>query len=197
VNWALPELIEAAMRTGAPELAANTNRLLTDRTRASSTDWALGIAARSHALVADDSHAEDLYAEAIERLSGTRARTDLARGHLLYGEWLRRQRRRVNARKELRTAHDMFTEFGMEAFAERARAELQATGEHTPKQTAEAADRLTPRESHVSHLAARGNTNREIAAQLFVSESTVEYHLVKVFRKLDVKSRSQLASRLR
>ena len=197
VNWALPELIEAAMRTGAPELAANTNRLLTDRTRASGTDWAVGVAARSHALVVDDSHAEDLYAEAIERLGGTRARTDLARAHLLYGEWLRRQRRRVNARKELRTAYDMFTEFGMEAFAERARAELQATGEHARRQTVEALDQLTPRESHVSHLVAQGNTNKEIAAQLFVSESTVEYHLVKVFRKLDVKSRSQLASRLR
>jgi DNA-binding CsgD family transcriptional regulator len=196
-NWALPELVEAAARSGAGELAADADRRLADRSRASGTDWALGVAARAHALVVEDTHAEDLYAEAIERLSGTRARTDLARAHLLYGEWLRRQRRRVNARKELRTAHDMFTEFGMEAFAERARAELQATGEHTPKQTAEAADRLTPRESHVSHLAARGNTNREIAAQLFVSESTVEYHLVKVFRKLDVKSRSQLASRLR
>jgi DNA-binding CsgD family transcriptional regulator len=196
VNWALPELIEAAVRAGAPELAAKTNRRLGDRTRASGTDWALGIAARSRALLADDGRADDLYAEAIELLGRTRVAIDLARAHLLYGEWLRRQRRRVEARKELRIAYEMFTGFGMEAFAERTRVELHATGERVRKQTVDTMDQLTPQESHVARLAARGNTNKEIAAQLFVSESTVEYHLVKVFRKLGVKSRAQLASRL-
>jgi DNA-binding CsgD family transcriptional regulator len=197
VNWALPELIEAAVRTGSPELAGKAAQRLTDRTRASGTDWALGIAARSHALLTDDSRAEDLYVEAIERLSRTRIAVDLARAHLLYGEWLRRQRRRVDARKELRVAHEMFMRFGTEAFAERARIELQATGERTRERTTEAPEQLTPQESHVSRLAAQGHTNREIAAQLFISENTVEYHLRGAFRKLDVKSRTQLANRLR
>jgi RNA polymerase sigma factor (sigma-70 family) len=197
VNWALPELIEAAVRAGEPELAAKIDRRLTDRSRASGTDWALGIAARSHALLADDEHAEDLYAEAIERLGRTRVAVDLARAHLLYGEWLRRQARRVDARKQLRIAHEMFTDFGMEAFAERARVELQATGERARKRTVDTVDQLTPQESHICRLAAQGDTNREIAAQLFISPSTVEYHLRKAFRKLDVKSRTQLASRLR
>ena len=125
MNWAMPELIEAAVRTGARELAAETDRHLTDRSTASGTDWALGIAARSHALVVEDERADDLYAEAIERLTRTRVAVDLARAHLLYGEWLRRQPRRVDARKELRIAYEMFTDFGMEAFAERARIELR------------------------------------------------------------------------
>jgi DNA-binding CsgD family transcriptional regulator len=196
VNWALPELIEAAVRAGAPEHAAEADRCLTDRSRASGTEWALGIAARSHALLVDDGRADELYAEAIERLGRTRVAVDLARAHLLYGEWLRRQPRRADARKELRIAHEMFTDFGMEAFAERARIELQATGEHARKRTAETVDQLTPQESQVSRLAAQGQTNREIAAQLFISPSTVEYHLRKAFRKLDVKSRIQLANRL-
>ena len=195
VNWAMPELIEAAVRVGALELAAETDRRLTDRSRASGTDWALGIAARSHALLVDDGRADELYAEAIERLARTRVAVDLARAHLLYGEWLRRQRRRLDARNELRIAHEMFTEFGMEAFAERARVELRATGERARKRTVETLDQLTPQESQVSRLAAQGNTNREIAAQLFISPSTVEYHLHKAFRKLDVKSRTQLAQR--
>ena len=195
VNWAMPELIEAAVRAGAPELAARTDRRLTDRSRASGTDWALGIAARSHALLVDDGRAHDLYAEAIERLSRTRVAVDLARAHLLYGEWLRRQRRRVDARSELRIAHEMFRGFGMEAFAERARVELQATGERARKRSVETLDELTPQELQVARLAAKGSTNREIAAQLFISPSTVEYHLHKAFRKLDVKSRVQLAQR--
>ncbi len=197
LNWAMPELIEAAVRTGAPELAAKTNQRLIERSRASGTDWARGIAARAHALLADDERAEDLYAEAIERLGRTRVAIDLARAHLLYGEWLRRQTRRVDARQELRIAHEMFTNFGMEAFAERARVELEATGERARKRSVETLDQLTPQESQVSRLAAQGNTNREIAAQLFISPSTVEYHLRKAFRKLDVKSRTQLANRLR
>jgi RNA polymerase sigma factor (sigma-70 family) len=197
VNWAMPELIEAAVRVGASELAAETDRLLTDRSRASGTDWALGIAARSHALLLNDERAEDLYTEAIERLARTRIAVDLARAHLLYGEWLRRERRRTEARKQLRTAHELFSEFGMEAFAERARVELEATGEHARKRTVETLGDLTPQEAQISRLVAEGHTNKEIAAQLYISPSTVEYHLHKVFRKLDVKSRTSLASRLR
>ena len=196
VNWAMPELIEAAVRAGAPELVAETDRRLAERSRASGTDWALGVAARSHALLVDDGRADDLYVEAIERLAGTRVAVELARAHLLYGEWLRRQRRRTDARMELRIAHDMFTGFGAEAFAERARVELEATGERARKRTVDTIDQLTPQESQVARLAARGNTNREIAAQLFISPSTVEYHLRKAFRKLDVKSRIQLEDRL-
>ena len=195
VNWAMPELIEAAVRVGALEVAAETDRRLTDRSRASGTDWALGVAARSHALLVDDRRAEDLYAEAIERLARTRVAVDLARAHLLYGEWLRRQRRRLDARNELHAAHEMFTGFGMEAFAERARVELRASGENARKRTVETLDQLTAQESQVARLAAQGNTNREIASQLFISPSTVEYHLHKAFRKLGLKSRTQLAQR--
>jgi ATP/maltotriose-dependent transcriptional regulator MalT len=193
VNWALPELIEAAVRAGEPELAAKTNQRLNDRAHASETDWALGIAARCNALLAGDDGANDLYVEAIECLGRTRVATDLARAHLLYGEWLRRQRRRADARKELGIAHEMFTGFGMEAFAERARVELQATGGRARTKTVDALGQLTAQETNVCRLAAQGFTNREIAGQLFISESTVEYHLVKAFRKLGVKSRTQLA----
>jgi RNA polymerase sigma factor (sigma-70 family) len=197
VSWAMPELIEAAVRAGtARALAAETDRRLRKRSRASGTDWALGIAARSHALLVEDEHADELYAEAIERLARTRMRVDLARAHLLYGEWLRRRRRRADARKQLRTAHELFAGFGMEAFAERARVELEATGEHARRRTVETLDQLTPQEDQISRLAAQGSTNREIAAQLFISPSTVEYHLRKAFRKLGVKSRVQLARRM-
>jgi DNA-binding NarL/FixJ family response regulator len=194
-NWAMPELIEAAVRIGAFEVAAETERRLTERCNASGTDWALGIAARSRALLVKDERAGDLFVEAVERLAGSRVAVDLARAHLLYGEWLRRQRRSLDARNELRIAHEMFTGFGMEAFAERARVELMAGGERVRKRTAETLDELTPQETQVARLAARGNTNREIASQLFISPSTVEYHLHKAFRKLDVKSRTQLARR--
>jgi DNA-binding CsgD family transcriptional regulator len=197
LNWAMPELIEAAVRAGAAELAAETDQRLAASSTASGTDWALGIAARSHALLADDDRAEELYAVAIDRLARTRVAVDLARAHLLYGEWLRRQHRRVDAREELRIAHEMFTDFGTEAFAERARVELRATGERARKRTVETLDQLTPQELQVSRLAAQGSTNKEIAAQMFISPSTVEYHLRKAFRKLDVKSRTQLGSRLR
>jgi DNA-binding CsgD family transcriptional regulator len=191
-NWALVELIEAAARSGKPELAADALARLSQTTAASGTDWALGIEARSRALLSDGEAAETLYREAIEALERTRVRVELARAHLLYGEWLRRERRRLDAREQLRTAHKLFTEFGMEAFAERARAELEATGEHARKRTIETRDDLTPQEAQISRLAADGATNQEIAAQLFISPSTVDYHLRKAFRKLGVKSRHQL-----
>jgi RNA polymerase sigma factor (sigma-70 family) len=164
--------------------------------RVSGTEWALGLAARSGALLAEGGSAEELYEEAIERLGRSRMRVDLARAHLVYGEWLRRERRRRDARSELRVAHELFCDFGMEAFAERARIELEATGERARKRNVDTLDQLTPQESQVARLAAEGSTNREIAAQLFISPSTVEYHLRKAFRKLDVKSRTQLARRM-
>jgi DNA-binding CsgD family transcriptional regulator/tetratricopeptide (TPR) repeat protein len=194
-SWALAELIEAASRSGVPGHAASALERLTEDTTVADTDWGLGIAARSRALLTDGDAAEPLYREAIERLGRSRLRPEVARAHLLYGEWLRRQRRRVDARDELRIAHDMFTGFGMEAFAERARVELEATGERARKRTVHAIDQLTPQEAQVARLAEQGHTNREIAAQLFISPSTVEYHLRKAFRKLGVKSRTQLAQR--
>jgi RNA polymerase sigma factor (sigma-70 family) len=194
-SWALAELIEAASRSVGPGHAASALARLTEDTAVAGTDWGLGIAARSRALLTDGNAAESLYREATERLGRTRLRPELARAHLLYGEWLRRQRRRLDARNELRIAHEMFTSFEMEAFAERARVELEATGERARKRTVDAIDHLTPQESQIARLAAQGNTNREIAAQLFISPSTVEYHLRKAFRKLDVKSRTQLAHR--
>jgi DNA-binding CsgD family transcriptional regulator len=138
-----------------------------------------------------------LYREAIEHLGPTPLRVDLARTHLLHGEWLRREGQRTDARAELKAAHELFSEFGMEAYAERARVELEATGERARKRTVETRDDLTPQEAQISRLVAQGHTNREIAAQLFISPNTVEYHLRKVFRKLGVKSRTQLANRLR
>jgi DNA-binding CsgD family transcriptional regulator len=171
--------------------------VLSETTRAGGTPWARGIEARSRALLAEGGAAETLYREAIQQLRPTRLRVDLARTHLLYGEWLRRERRRIDARTQLRTAHELFSEFGMEAFAERARVELEATGERARQRTVETLGELTPQEAQISRLAALGHTNKEIAAQLFISPSTVEYHLRKVFRKLNVSSRTQLANRLR
>jgi len=196
-TFAAVELIEAASRSGRSERAAETLELLSESTQAGGTPWALGVEARSRALVSHGEQAEALYREAIDRLEPTRLRVDLARTHLLYGEWLRRERRRLDARDELRVAHELFSEFEMEAFAERARVELEATGERARKRTVDTLGELTPQETQVSRLVARGHTNKEIAAQLFISPSTVEYHLRKVFRKLGVKSRTQLANRLR
>ena len=194
--WALAELVEAAARTGDGERGADALRRLGEMTRASGTDWALGIEARSRALLTDDETAEGLYRDAIDRLARTRVRVELARAHLLYGEWLRRERRRLEARAQLREAHELFVQFGAEAFAERARAELGATGEHARKRVPETRDQLTHQETEISRLAAEGATNQQIAAQLFISASTVDYHLRKAFRKLGVRSRTQLARRV-
>jgi DNA-binding CsgD family transcriptional regulator len=196
LGWMVVELIEAAARSGKPELAADALGRLLQTTAVSGTDWALGVEARSRALLTECEAAEPLYRQAIERLERTRIRVELARAHLLYGEWLRRERRRIDAREQLRRGHELFTEFGMEAFAERARVELEATGEHARKRTVETRDELTPQEAQISRLAAEGATNQEIAAQLFISPSTVDYHLRKAFRKLGVKSRHQLKQHL-
>jgi DNA-binding CsgD family transcriptional regulator/uncharacterized protein YbjQ (UPF0145 family) len=195
-NWGLVELIEAAARSGKAELAADALDRLSQQTSASGADWALGVEARSRALLSEGETAERLYRQAIEWLARTRVQIELARAHLLYGEWLRRERRRLDAREQLRRADELFTKFGMEAFAERARVELEATGEHARKRTVETRDELTPQEAQIAGLAAHGATNQEIAAQLFISPSTVDYHLRKVFRKLGVKSRHQLDSHL-
>jgi DNA-binding CsgD family transcriptional regulator len=195
-NWGMVELIEATVRAGTPELAAGVCSRLAEMTRASGTDWARGVAARSEALLADDQRAEELYVEAIDRLGRTRMAVDLARAHLLYGEWLRRKRRRLDARGQLRTAHDLFSDFGMEAFAERARLELEATGEHARKRTVETRADLTPQEAQVARLARDGLSNAEIGARLFISKHTVEYHLRKVFAKLGINSRTKLAQTL-
>jgi DNA-binding CsgD family transcriptional regulator len=191
-RWGLVDLIEAAARSRDVNLARDALERLARHTSAAGTDWALGIEARSRALVNTGEAAEQLYREAIDALERAAVRVELARARLLYGEWLRRERRRIDAREQLRAAHEMFTEFGMEAFAERARGELSATGERARKRTVETHDDLTPQEANISRLVAAGATNREIAGQLFISSSTVSYHLQKVFRKLGVSSRTQL-----
>jgi ATP/maltotriose-dependent transcriptional regulator MalT len=191
-TWALSELVEAATRTGNNELATSGLARLSEHTEASDADWALGIHARSSALVTERDAAELLYREAIERLRRTPLRPELARAHLLYGEWLRREGRRVDAREQLRSAHDMLQGMGMEAFAERARRELVATGESVRKRNADTRDDLTPQEEQIARLARDGLSNPEIGAQLFLSPRTVEWHLRKVFAKLGISSRRQL-----
>jgi DNA-binding CsgD family transcriptional regulator len=191
--WALPELIEAASRTGQTQVAAGALDRLAEATSISQTDWGPGIHARSRALLSDGEDAETSYHEAIERLGRTPLRPDLARAHLLYGEWLRRESRRADARAQLRTAHDMFAAIGMEAFAGRARRELRATGETARKRTAVAMnEELTAQEAQIARLARDGLSNPEIGARLFISTRTVQYHLGKVFTKLEISSRSQL-----
>jgi DNA-binding CsgD family transcriptional regulator len=191
--WGTVELIEAAVRGTMRETAAAALSQLGEMTSASGTDWALGLQARSCAQLSDGAEAERLYREAIEQLGRTRMRTELARARLLYGEWLRRERRRIDARIQLRIAHEMFDAMGMEAFAERARRELHATGEVARKRTADvSAEELTVQEAQVARLARDGLTNPEIGARLFISAKTVQYHLSKVFTKLGISSRSQL-----
>ena len=193
---AVAELIEAAVRSGEHPLAERALERLAVTTRASGTDWALGVEARSRALLSDGVAADSAYREAIERLGRTRLRLPLARAHLVYGEWLRRERRRLDAREQLRTAHEMFTSMGTEAFAARAERELLATGERVRKRNAPTQDELTPQEAQVARLARDGFSNAEIGARLFVSQHTVAYHLRKVFSKLDITSRGGLRGAL-
>jgi DNA-binding CsgD family transcriptional regulator len=190
--FVLPELAEAASRTGDPALVEAALQWLSERARVTPTDWALGIEARVRALRGEGDAAERCYLESIARLGRTRARAQLARGHLLYGEWLRRERRRSDARAQLRIAHDMLEAMGMEAFAERARRELLATGETARKRTVETTLDLTAQEALIARLARDGLSNPEIGARLFISPRTVKYHLRKVFMKLDITSRNQL-----
>jgi len=195
-NRILPEIVEAGARGGDREAAEAALNRLADRATASGTPWALGMLARSRALLADDDDAEVLYREAADHLHRTSVRTEVARTHLLYGEWLRRQKRRRSARSELRTAYDMFASMGASAFADRTRAEQLAAGDRASPGEDRTGPDLTPQETQVSRLAAAGATNVEIATQLFVTTSTVEYHLSKVFRKLDIASRRQLPTAL-
>jgi DNA-binding CsgD family transcriptional regulator len=190
--YAQPELVEAAARSGASEAAAAGLDLLAERARATGTDLALGLEARSRALLSDGEAAEQLYRESIARLGRCRFAPDQARAHLLYGEWLRREGRRIDAREQLHAAHDMLAGIGMDAFAERARRELLATGEKVRRRTADTSGDLTPQEAQIAALARDGHTNPEIGALLFLSPRTVEWHLRHVFQKLDISSRRQL-----
>jgi len=190
--WSLPELVEAATRCGQPGVALSALERLTESTRAAGTNLALAIEARSAALVREAEIAEGLYREAIERLGITSLALELGRTHLLYGEWLRRNRRRIDARDQLRLAQDMFSAMGAKAFAARAGRELLATGETARKRSDETRDNLTPQETQIARLARDGLSNAEIGAQLFISPRTVEWHLHKVFAKLGITNRGHL-----
>ena len=194
--WALPELIEAAVRSGNSGAAADAMERLTETTQAGGTDFGLGIEARSRALLSEPAGAEACYREAIGRFGRTRLRPELARAHLLYGEWLRRENRRVDAREQLRTAQEMLDAIGMAGFAERARHELLATGEKARKRTDETVGTLTAQEARIARLARDGQTNAEIGARLYLSARTVEWHLRKVFTKLGITSRRELRAAL-
>jgi DNA-binding CsgD family transcriptional regulator len=196
-NWGLSELVEPATRCGRTDLAADALKRLTTKARATRTAWALGIEARARALLGEGAGAERWFRTVIDSLSRTQMRAELARTHLLYGEWLRRESRRVDARAELSVAHDQFASMGMVGFAERAGGELLATGEKVRRRIAETRDELTPQERQVAQLACDGLSNPEIAARLFLSRRTVEWHLRHVFSKLEIRSRRQLASALR
>jgi len=191
-TWGVVELVEASARSGMPELAAAAHRRLSETTRVSGTEWALGVEARSGALLSEGADAERLYRESIERLGQTRVRVDLARGHLLYGEWLRGENRRVDARAQLRTAHELFASMGAGAFAGRARRALVATGETLRRSTIQRQVELTAQELLIARLARDGLTNPEIGIRLFISPRTVKYHLRKIFSKLDIGSRNQI-----
>ena len=190
--WSLSELIEAATRTHHTELATQGLERLAEHTRGSNAEWALAMQARARALLDSSDAAEGLYREAIDHLGRTRLRPELARSRLLFGEWLRRAGRRVDARAQLQSAHDAFVSIGADAFAERARHELLATGAKVRKRTAETRDELTPREQLIARLAIEGRTNPQIGAELFLSPRTVEWHLNKVFSKLGISSRREL-----
>jgi DNA-binding CsgD family transcriptional regulator len=190
------ELIEAASRTGRLAAATAAFERLSESTGASGTPWAAAVEDRCRALLSEGALAEELYRSAIDRLVPTALRLDLARTHLLLGEWLRRESRPGDASEELRAAHKLFTDFGSESYAERARIELSATGDRKRKRSQESSGRLTPQETRVAELVSQGGTNAEIAAQMFISPSTVEYHLHKVFQKLGIRSRTQLAKRI-
>ena len=188
----VPELAEAASRTGDLALVRAALDWLSERTAVTPGDWSLGIEARVRAFLSGGEAAERLYRESIDRLGRTRLRAELARSHLLYGEWLRRERRRADAREQLRAAYGMLDAMGIGAFAERARRELAATGETARKRTVEASGELTAQEARVARLARDGLSNPEIGARLFINARTVQYHLGKVFTKLAIGSRSQL-----
>jgi DNA-binding CsgD family transcriptional regulator len=194
--WVAAEFIEAAVRSGNAERAGEPLARLTEIAEANGTDWSLGLRAARAAMLAEGAAAERLYREAIERLARTRIRVAVARAHLLYGEWLRRENRRVDAREHLRLAHELFSDMGNEPFAERARREMLATGETVRKRTVETLDDLTPQETQIGRMAADGFTNPEIGAQLFLSPRTVEWHLRKVFTKLGISSRRELRTAL-
>ncbi|WP_203416567.1 helix-turn-helix transcriptional regulator [Jiangella ureilytica] len=195
-GWTLAELVEAATRCDDLATATAAAGRLAEVAAAIGTDWALGVAARSEALLDDGGPAEDLFREAIDRLGRAGVGVELARTHLLYGEWLRRSGRRADARTLLRDAHDALAAMGAEAFAERARRELAATGETVRRRRADTRQELTAQELHIARLAAEGRTNPEIGAELYLSRHTVEWHLRKVFAKLDVTSRRQLRTAL-
>jgi DNA-binding CsgD family transcriptional regulator len=195
-GWSLVELIEAASRIGAHDKANAALQELEGRARAAGTNWGLGMLNRSKALLSDGKAADALYRESIERLERSRMVVHSARAHLVYGEWLRREKRRVDAREQLRTAFALFSAIGADAFAERARRELLATGETVRKRNADSRNTLTAQEAQVARLAAEGRTNPEIAASLFISPRTAEYHLHKVFGKLGVSSRRELRNAL-
>jgi ATP/maltotriose-dependent transcriptional regulator MalT len=197
VRRALVELVEAGVRSGNPERAVEALEQLTPTTRASTTRWAQGIEARCRALLSEGDVARALYQDALRLLSGTGVKFELARAHLLYGEWLRREGERADAREELSVAHAMLTEFGARAFADRARDELAAAGASVPRPAAREQGRLTRQESQIARLAADGLTNPEIGARLFLSRHTVEWHLRKVFSKLGIASRREISAVLR
>jgi DNA-binding CsgD family transcriptional regulator len=192
-TWSLIELVEAAVGCGRSDLARDALDRVTEATEAAGTDWALGMLARSRALLGEGQAADDLHREAVQRLARTRLRPELARAHLLYGEWLHREGRRVEARGQLRAAWDLFVDIRMEAFADRAGRALAAVGERVSRPGVDPVDALTAHEAEIAQLAAAGHSNPDIGAQLFLSPRTVEWHLRKVFSKLGVSTRRDLA----
>jgi DNA-binding CsgD family transcriptional regulator len=195
-TWSLAELVEAGARGGRREIAVAALHRLEQATPARGTDWALGLRARSRALLAGRGAADAFFQEALERLAVSRIALHLARAQLLYGEWLRREGRRVHARRQLRSAHGFFRSVGAAGYAERTHRELLASGETVRRNTPDTAARLTPQEAQIARMASTGDTNLEIANQLFISPRTVEWHLKKVFTKLDIGSRRQLRTAL-